>query len=475
MRVHKVVWKSGLVQIALLIIFVLVVQLVVALLKWHPSGGGLAFWGVVFSLIPAFLWLTFFYQRDRLEPEPKGSVFGVFLLGALLAASIGIPLVKDVFRVSGWLYQTSWGYLLGSILVIGITEMYLVYAAVRHTVHPTSEFDEWIDGIVYATAAGLGYATVLNIHYAVELGGAKPVVAALYCVINALAYASFASIIGFALSAAKFRARARQPVLALGLLGAAVLNGLFFWVQRLVISRNADYRPWNGLIAAVVIAAAVYAIVEALMRRSVALEAARGSSAVPAGTAGAAPRRSWDYIVILLVIVCLLAGWVVKSRVEGRTASFSEPESGISFDYPANWLGLPEKGAIVAMTDPLSPGEPDATLVVKALPRSVTRDMMTLGIQVSSGRADTLTLYRMESMRPVSLNGAPGIRIDYAYATDPAGVSSGAAATPRVVRAADVVVTKGDRAYVFTFSAEADAYNAIRPAFEKVVASIRVQ
>ena len=279
MRLHRVVWESGAVQTALLVMFVVVVQIIVSLTRMQPSGGALVLWGVVFSLVPALLWLTLFYARDRLEPEPKGYVMGVFLLGALLASSVGIPLVRDVFRVREWLYQTPWGYLLGSILVVGILQEFLIYAAVRYTVYPTSEFDEWIDGIVYATAAGLGFATVLNVNCVIELGGARLVTAAIYCVVNALAYASFASIIGFALSAVKFRERAGQLALVLGVFIAAILNGLFFWVQRAVVVRGADYRPWNGLIAAVIMAAVIYGIVELLLRRSVALESARDARA----------------------------------------------------------------------------------------------------------------------------------------------------------------------------------------------------
>jgi len=277
MRTHKIIWKSGGIQIISLVIFVLIVQLIVWLTKVAPTNGVLIFWGIIFSIIPALFWLSFFYQRDRLEPEPKHYVFGVFLLGAFLAYSIGIPVVRQVFGVRDWLYLTPWGYILGSILVIGIIHEFLIYVAIRYTVYPTREFDEWIDGIIYATAAGLGFATILNIYYVVELGGAKLVISAIYCVVNTLAYASFASIIGYFLATVKFREGAGQLPLIFGILVAAVFNGIFLWVQRFVMVRGIKYNPWNSLIAGVIIVAIIYGIVELLMRRSVALEAARTS------------------------------------------------------------------------------------------------------------------------------------------------------------------------------------------------------
>lgn len=274
MRTHKTVWKSGGIQIGALVLFVLIVQLVVWLTKVSPPQGQLVFWGIVFSIVPAFLWLSYFYQRDRLEPEPKHYVFGVFILAAFLTYAVGIPFLRQVFRVDSWLYLTPWGYILGSILVIGLTHQAIVYATVRYTVYPTSEFDERIDGIIYGTAAGLGVATMLNIFYVIELGGAKLVIAAIECVINALAYASFGGIMGYFFSTARFGKRAPQGQFVWGVAIAAVLNGLFFWLQRILVFRSAQYEPWYGLIAGVVVVVVIYGILEALMRSSVALEAA---------------------------------------------------------------------------------------------------------------------------------------------------------------------------------------------------------
>ena len=55
-------------------------------------------------------------KQDRVEPDPKGYVLGVFALGALLAAGVGQPLIDQVFRVSQWLYADTVTTLLGSWL-----------------------------------------------------------------------------------------------------------------------------------------------------------------------------------------------------------------------------------------------------------------------------------------------------------------------------------------------------------------------
>ena len=114
----------------------------------------------------------FFYRRDRLEPEPKGMVIGVFVLGGLVAAAVGIPLIEDWFDVGSWLNLSLLTQIAGNILVIGFVQMTLIYLAVRLSVYQSLEFDEWTDGILYGTAAGLGFATVLNINFIVSSGGA---------------------------------------------------------------------------------------------------------------------------------------------------------------------------------------------------------------------------------------------------------------------------------------------------------------
>ena len=156
---HRGLWLAGGGLVLLLLVFVALVAFVAPLLPATLDGPPLILAGLVVALVPAVIWLAFFYQQDRLEPEPKTYVLKVFLLGALLAAAAGIPLVRDLFQVGQWLYTNLWTHLLGSILVVGFVQEFLIYAAVRFSIYSSAEFDQRVDGIIYATAAGLGFAT----------------------------------------------------------------------------------------------------------------------------------------------------------------------------------------------------------------------------------------------------------------------------------------------------------------------------
>jgi RsiW-degrading membrane proteinase PrsW (M82 family) len=270
-RERQGAWRSLWGQVIALVVFVLIVYFGQALIKPEFSTLSLTLTGVILALIVSAIWLGFFYQQDRLEPEPKGYVLGVFVLGALLAAALGTPFLDNVFHVSKWLYTNTVTTILGSILVVGFTQEFLKYAAVRYSVYSSAEFDEATDGIVYATAAGLGYATVLNVQFVVANGGVDLGAGIIRMAIFALAHASFAGVTGYFLGRAKFES---EPLwwMPTGITLAAVLNGLFFWLRGEITqssSLTGSTNPWLGLALAAVVAIATTGALTWLIRRNI--------------------------------------------------------------------------------------------------------------------------------------------------------------------------------------------------------------
>ena len=133
----------------------------------------------------------------------------------------------------------------------------------RHVevIYNSGEFDEPTDGIIYATAAGLGYATVLNIQFVVTNGGVNLGAGVISMAVVALAQASFAGITGYFLGRAKFES---DPIwwMPLGVTLAAVANGLFNWLRGLITRGGISLSgstgsPWLGLVLAAVVAFAI--------------------------------------------------------------------------------------------------------------------------------------------------------------------------------------------------------------------------
>ncbi|MEA2621361.1 MAG: protease PrsW [Chloroflexota bacterium] len=252
-------WRADLISVVALIAFVVIVYALDAALNPKLSGSALIVFGLIAALVPAAIWLVFFYRRDRLEPEPKGMVIGVFVIGALVAAAVGIPLVEDWFDVGSWLNLNLLTQIAGNVLVVGFVQMTLVYLAVRLSVYQSSEFDEWTDGILYGTAAGLGFATVLNIDFIAGSGGADLGLGTIRVALTALVLASLGGLVGYFLGHDRLEVRPVWYVPA-GVALAAVLDGLYWFLRSSLTGGFATTgipSNWIGLILAVILAVAV--------------------------------------------------------------------------------------------------------------------------------------------------------------------------------------------------------------------------
>ena len=264
---RKGIWISVLIGIVSIFAFAGLIVLLDYLVDYQFSGINLVIFGVLISAGPAFIWVWIFYKLDTLEPEPKGFILGVFLLGAIFANGIGIPLINGLFNVNEWLYNAELPLkIISSILIIGFIQEYLKYAGVRFTVFISSEFDERVDGIIYGAVIGLGYATMLNIHYIISMGGVNPSVGVMRITISCLAHASFSGISGYFLGRAKFE---KMPVwwMPSGVALAAVLNGVTHILLKSVSRFGISFTPEFGLIIAGVLASTAFGILFLAIRR----------------------------------------------------------------------------------------------------------------------------------------------------------------------------------------------------------------
>ncbi len=276
-RDRRGLWGATLALIIGLALFVLAVSALAPLLRGNLSGAPLLVLSLLLALVPAILWLVVFYVQDRAEPEPKAFLVGVFVLGALLASAVGQPLINNVFQVNRWAGDNLVLKLVAGIFIVGIIQEFLKYAAVRYSIFQSQEFDERVDGIIYGAAAGLGYATMLNISYVMGSGGVDLGVGAIRVAVFALAHASFAGVTGYFLGRAKFENRG--PFwLPVGLLLAALLNGIVTAVLGEITRAGLRPTPLNGLIVAAVVAAVTFVVLFVLLHRGARVAAAAGSS-----------------------------------------------------------------------------------------------------------------------------------------------------------------------------------------------------
>lgn len=171
---------------------------------------------------PGLFWLWYFYRRDKYEPEPLSLVVKMFFLG-MVAAVIAFFLESQLIS-----FVTS---ILFVALAVPVIEEVLNFLMVVLFVYRDEEFDEPMDGIVYATATALGFATLENIVYVLDIQTLSSlfVTGSLRAILSVPAHTLFAVIWGYSLGIAKFMPEgSRKSTLILGgLLLAIGVHGVF--------------------------------------------------------------------------------------------------------------------------------------------------------------------------------------------------------------------------------------------------------
>jgi RsiW-degrading membrane proteinase PrsW (M82 family) len=246
---------------------------------------------LLLSAVPAFLWLGYFYLQDRHEPEPKHYVAGVYLAGGFVAAPVASFVMESLLpaQESALALNLTWTRVLHAILVVGLAQEFAKFLIVRYSIYLSDEFDEPMDGIIYMTAAGIGFATAENIRYFHGVGGVFLGIGAGNAVITTMAHACFAGVLGYALGRAKFSDFSplrRNLTLVSGLLVASTLNGLFDLLEERVTNAGMTAQPWRGLAFASGFAVVVFIFTSLMMRRHLAVSP-HASASMPATTGAA--------------------------------------------------------------------------------------------------------------------------------------------------------------------------------------------
>jgi len=181
-------------------------------------------WGLaVLAIAPGIFWMYYFYQKDRCEPEPLSLIVRMFVLGILI--TVPVAFIENLFAI--FLPE-----ILLVVLIAPVVEEFGKYFVVRRGVYHHREFNQPIDGIIYATAAALGFATLENVLYvfssyvmSLPLAISTGLVRA---VLSVPGHALFSIMWGAALGIAKFSSPGkREQIILGGLFLAMFFHGLF--------------------------------------------------------------------------------------------------------------------------------------------------------------------------------------------------------------------------------------------------------
>jgi protease PrsW len=149
---------------------------------------------VTLGFAPGLFWLWYFLKRDKFDPEPLELVRNSFLLG--MAAVFPAAVLEGMFQVKSF-----WVVVAAAPIVEELCKFYAVY----WFIYRKADFDEPMDGIIYAAATALGFASVENVFYLLSSikDGTVPLVAVARAFLSVPGHALFSIMWGFALGMAK--------------------------------------------------------------------------------------------------------------------------------------------------------------------------------------------------------------------------------------------------------------------------------
>ena len=183
---------------------------------------------VALAFAPGLFWGWWYYRKDVYEKEPLQLLALAFIVAAPLSlVAGGIEFVVDGGGTES--LSSSPNFVVVCFFyvgVVGVLEEVLKFAAVRFTVYRHKEFNEPVDGIIYAAAAALGFATFENFFYMLNAG---PAVILLRGPVSTLGHILFSAMWGYAMGIAHDDpdpANRRRLVL-LGLTYAIITHGLY--------------------------------------------------------------------------------------------------------------------------------------------------------------------------------------------------------------------------------------------------------
>jgi RsiW-degrading membrane proteinase PrsW (M82 family) len=254
------VWRSIIVENGVLLALALILLLAVTLFHLQIPQRFWSILAVVLAMAPLLLWLVFSWWPERFVPQPRARLLALVAVSALAANAVGIPLINQFFQVDRWLPLSSAAVrIVGYMFTVGIVQEAIKYLAVRYVVWPDM-FRTRLDGVAYGVACAIGYATVVNLDYAIS-SAASPDVVALRVFSTMALHTATALILGFGFAELCFGyPSVFLMTLLVGL--CALVTGIFLPVRAGLV--NAPFvlgvgstRPFFGLGFSVVLLVSV--------------------------------------------------------------------------------------------------------------------------------------------------------------------------------------------------------------------------
>ncbi|MTI69146.1 MAG: PrsW family intramembrane metalloprotease [Firmicutes bacterium] len=184
---------------------------------------------LVIAITPAISIGLAVYLSDRYDKEPFNLLLKTFIFGALIVIPVivveriltGLNIFPGVFNIA-----------FTAFIVAGLTEEFFKREVVLRLVYKSKDFNEKLDGIVYAVFSALGFATVENVMYLLKFSSYNPYIGIYRGILSVPAHSVFAVTMGYYLSLAKYSDTRKEEInyLKKSLYIPMILHGFFNFI-----------------------------------------------------------------------------------------------------------------------------------------------------------------------------------------------------------------------------------------------------
>jgi len=190
---------------------------------------------IIFGVLPSLIWLSYYLRKDA-HPEPKKMILKIFLWGALITlpvffVQIGLKFILDKISTDSLAYELIYWF-----LIIAFSEEFFKYLVIRIKIINSPHLDEPLDVMLYMVIVALGFAALENILYLFapagqmsfnQIIGRTLIIDFIRFIGATFLHTLSSAIVGYSLAISFYEVKTKHISLALGILTATVLHGLY--------------------------------------------------------------------------------------------------------------------------------------------------------------------------------------------------------------------------------------------------------
>lgn len=196
------------------------------------------------ALLPIILLFYYIYHQDSNQPEPasqlwKGVIFGVAsgILVLVILSKYDVITYIDNIAPSGIPRAIANAFLLAAIPEEAVKMLFII-SLIRHNPY----FDEHLDGIVYATCVGLGFAGFENLLYIFSNIDNLLTIALIRGIFSVPGHFFFAVAMGYFISLSHFSSTTKYDKtknLILAFIVPVILHGIFDMLLMIMATKES--------------------------------------------------------------------------------------------------------------------------------------------------------------------------------------------------------------------------------------------